>query len=512
MRGADIRFWAPVVTLNGANPMTVECHAPFVDPGVVVSASPVRLVGGEYHSLALKADGTVVGWGWNDDGQSTSPASASNVVAIAAGTVHSLALMADGTVIGWGLNSGDQLSIPAAATNVVAIEAGSSFSLALKADGTVVGWGLNSFGQLSIPESVTNVVAIAAGQYSGLALRADGTMVGWGLDFFGQTTIPESATNVVAIAAGAYHSLALRVEGMVLGWGGNQKGQRDIPAMVSSLDLGTTVSGAVNPNVPGAYLLNYSATNSIGAVGTATREVVVVDTTPPTIVCGGDMVTSADPGECTKSNVTFDVIATDACSEATLVCRPPSGSTFANGASTVTCTATDASGNSNSCAFTVTVVERTAPSNTCPTNQAAICTGPDGALVFFAADSTDNCDTGVTVTCTPPAGSFFPLGTNAVTCIATDASGNTNTCTFTITVENQIVPLLVIVQQGINAIIYWPVSCTDYRLEESASFSPASWVPAAALPEAVGSQYKVTVPVGTENRFFRLKVRVSDSF
>ena len=60
-------------------------------------------------------------------------------------------------------------------------------------------------------------------------------------------------------------------------------------------------------------------------------------------------------------------------------------------------------------------------------------------------------------------------------------------------------------QQGTNAIIYWPLSCTDYRLEESASFSPANWVTEAALPEAVGRQYKVTVPVGPENRFFRLK-------
>ena len=83
-----------------------------------------RLRRAAYHSLALKADGTVVGWGDNDYGQTTIPASATNVVAIAAGSNHSLALKADGTVVGWGYNDYGQTTIPASATNVVAIAAG----------------------------------------------------------------------------------------------------------------------------------------------------------------------------------------------------------------------------------------------------------------------------------------------------------------------------------------------------------------------------------------------------
>src|SRR5262249_38763837 len=38
----------------------------------------------------------------------------------------------------------------------------------------------------------------------------------------------------------------------------------------------------------------------------------------------------------------------------TYVCSPPSGSSFPVGATTVTCTATDAAGNSASCSFTIT--------------------------------------------------------------------------------------------------------------------------------------------------------------
>ena len=36
-----------------------------------------------------------------------------------------------------------------------------------------------------------------------------------------------------------------------------------------------TITGSVNPNVPGTYILTYTATDAAGNVGTATREVVI---------------------------------------------------------------------------------------------------------------------------------------------------------------------------------------------------------------------------------------------
>jgi hypothetical protein len=47
--------------------------------------------------------------------------------------------------------------------------------------------------------------------------------------------------------------------------------------------------------------------------------------------------------------------ATDNCGLASVVCVPPSGSTFNEGTTTVVCTATDTSGNTAACSFTVTV-------------------------------------------------------------------------------------------------------------------------------------------------------------
>ena len=92
---------------------------------MVSSLSGVTAVsGGSSYSLALKNDGTVWAWGSNSSGQlgtgnttnSKVPVqvpSLSGVIAIAAGTsglnYHSLALKADGTVWAWGDNNYGQL-------------------------------------------------------------------------------------------------------------------------------------------------------------------------------------------------------------------------------------------------------------------------------------------------------------------------------------------------------------------------------------------------------------------
>ncbi len=197
---------------------------------IPASASNVVAIAAEYtRSMALRADGTVIAWGLFSDGLATIPASASNVVAIATGGFHSMALRADGTVVAWGQNGDGQTTIPPSASNVVAIAAGYAHSVALRADGTIVVWGDNGNGQLTIPVNATNVVAIKAGTFHSLALRADGTVVAWGYNSAGQTTIPASVTNVVGIAAGYAHSMALRADGTVVGWGNNSDSLTTIP-------------------------------------------------------------------------------------------------------------------------------------------------------------------------------------------------------------------------------------------------------------------------------------------
>ena len=226
-----------------------------------------RVAAGEEHSLALRSNGSVVAWGNNSFGQATVPADLSNVVAVAAGGNHSLALRADGTVAAWGLNSSGQTNVPADLTNVIAIQCGYSTSLALQPDGTVVSWGRN------LSENATNATAIAAGSGHGLALRPSGSVSGWGDDNYGQRTPPVGLTNAVMIAAGYNHSLALRNDGTVIGWGRNSYGQLTIP--VGAGAALPQISGSVNPNVPGTYVLTYSYTNALGGFSVTTRTVVV---------------------------------------------------------------------------------------------------------------------------------------------------------------------------------------------------------------------------------------------
>ena len=122
---------------NGAAPSTAGatiCRQQAKPPGCRHKSCESRLPGPST-ALALNADGEVVAWGKNSDGQTNVPPAATNIVAVAAGTAHSLALKDDGSVVAWGRDWDGQTDVPSTATNVVAVAAGWAHSLALRADG-----------------------------------------------------------------------------------------------------------------------------------------------------------------------------------------------------------------------------------------------------------------------------------------------------------------------------------------------------------------------------------------
>src|SRR6185295_10220133 len=113
-------------------------------------------------------------------------------------------------------------------------------------------------------------------------------------------------------------------------------------------------------------------------------------------------------------------------------CAPVSGAIFPKGTTTVTCSVSDAAGNSASCSFTVTVNDTQPPTIVCPANITAVPPTLGAACVnvnFAPPVVADNCP-GATVACSPASGSCFPIGTTTVTCTATDASGNKTSCSF----------------------------------------------------------------------------------
>jgi len=188
-------------------------------------SNAIAIAAAPYFGLALKSNGTVIGWGDNEYGQLTPPAGLNNAVAIAAAGFHCLALRADGTVVVWGQNSTGVFAVPAGLKNVVAIAAGYGQNVALKDDGTVAAWGDDTYQGTEVPTGLNNVVAIAAGDNIGLALKADGTVVSWG----NTGSVPPGINNVVGIAAGSGFFLALKSDGTVKAWGDNSQGQTTVP-------------------------------------------------------------------------------------------------------------------------------------------------------------------------------------------------------------------------------------------------------------------------------------------
>jgi hypothetical protein len=156
---------------------------------VVAQSGVTAIAAGDYHSVALKTNGSVVAWGWNEFGQTTVPVEAqSGVTAIAAGGAHTVALKTNGGVVAWGDNSSGQTTVPVAAqSGVTAIAAGDAHTVALKNDGSVVAWGDNSSGQTNVPLAAqSGVTAIAAGDYHTVALLGTvppPSFAGWAAGF-----------------------------------------------------------------------------------------------------------------------------------------------------------------------------------------------------------------------------------------------------------------------------------------------------------------------------------------
>jgi len=251
-----------------------------------------KVSSGGLHTLAVKTDGTLWGWGRNSKGYlglgdttvRSSPVQVGSLTdwdSVSAGQDHTLAVKTDGTLWAWGNNQnrklgigiGDDKSSPVQvqtdtdwASCCAASAALGAFSLAIKTNGTIWGWGRNNFGQLgtgnvqqeSSPVQIgssTDWASINAGASDSFATKTDGSL--WaigGFNAFGDLgqgdTIQRSSpvqigglTDWASVSGGSNAALAVKTDGTLWAWGGNGQGylgdgttvKRSSPVQIGSL-------------------------------------------------------------------------------------------------------------------------------------------------------------------------------------------------------------------------------------------------------------------------------------
>ncbi|KAL0217987.1 hypothetical protein RCL1_008835 [Eukaryota sp. TZLM3-RCL] len=230
----------------------------------------IAISAAETHSIALRGDGMVFSWGSNVNGRlgravtvnqpATRPGlitELSNVITISAGSFHSLAVRSDGTVAGFGqagngrLGNGQTLQpdklVQACGsfTTAVNVSAGQAHSLVLLQGGDLWSTGWNYYGQLGLGhiEDQTSPVqisgfqfaAVSAGADSNIGVLTNGDVVVWGANFSWQlgdgTNEQKTIPFVLSTLSGLYtfsidkHALVASKNGTIFGWGNNNYGK-----------------------------------------------------------------------------------------------------------------------------------------------------------------------------------------------------------------------------------------------------------------------------------------------
>jgi len=239
-------------------------------------------------SFGIRADGSLWAWGNNRAGQlgigtdSSTPfridipgAGETAWAYVSSGIRYSMAIRADGSLWGWGSNEARRLglgedaghfySVPVRVGteyNWALVSTGLAHAAAVRTDGSLWAWGSNRFGQLgsgtggggwayderdsyrsAVPLRIGTEyhwVSVSAGRDSTIALRTDGSLWAWGSNDRGQLGSDETGGmvniptrigadyNWASVSVGSGHALALRTDGSLWAWGSNQQGRLGI--------------------------------------------------------------------------------------------------------------------------------------------------------------------------------------------------------------------------------------------------------------------------------------------
>ena len=157
----------------------------------------------------------------------------------------------------------------------------------------------------------------------------------------------------------------------------------------------------------------------------------------------------------------------------------------------------------SACSFNFTVEDTTPPAIVCPADILVLCDDP--TEVSFTPTATDIVDTNVDIVCVPPSGTVFNLGDTMVTCTATDYSGNTDECSFTVTVAAGLPTLRISLVTPSTVLLSWELTCDQYELQSTPNVvPPIIWSPVADPVVTGPNNNSIVLPNPAGQEYFRL--------
>ena len=217
---------------------------------------------------------------------------------------------------------------------------------------------------------------------------------------------------------------------------------------LSNTFTGTSDASGTYP--AGTTSIDWLATDEGGNTASCTMNVSINDIEAPSIVCPADIRVNTDIGQCDASLNVPAPTAADNCTLSSILNdfnnTSDASDLYPSSNTSLVWTATDADGNTSSCAMAIEVIDSEAPSITCPSDISLntdpnLCKSLNVTVPTPAAN--DNCSIASLLndlTGTSDASGAYSVGSSSLLWTVTDGVGETATCSMNVTVIDNEAP------------------------------------------------------------------------